>query len=203
MLSPSSDSVNAADSANGTGRRTPPAPSRTRGGLCRTTRTGHSLRSSRPDVILADKAYASGVNRRLLRERSIKAVIPEKSDQIAARKRKGSAGGRPPAFDADAYRDRNVVERSFALVKQWRGIATRYDKLATTYRAGAVLHACLTWAALLGDMPQRRRSFLTAARACAGARPGPRYRRAESGGASYPRPILENAPSTCRSEAMR
>nr|WP_306232514.1 IS5 family transposase [Agrococcus sp. REN33] len=108
---------------------------------------------SRPDAVLADKAYASGVNRRLLRERGIKAVIPEKSDQIAARKRKGSAGGRPPAFDPHAYKDRNVVERSFALAKQWRGIATRYDKLATTYRAGVVLHACLTWAALLGDMP--------------------------------------------------
>ncbi|RLP67539.1 IS5/IS1182 family transposase, partial [Mycetocola reblochoni] len=41
----------------------------------------------------------------------------------------------------------------FALIKQWRGIATRYDKLAITYRAGAVLHACLTWATLLGDTP--------------------------------------------------
>ena len=80
-------------------------------------------------------------------------MIPEKSDQIASRKRKGSKGGRPPGFDVDAYKDRNVVERSFALVKQWRGIATRYDKLAITYRAGAVLHAALTWATLLGDTP--------------------------------------------------
>ena len=88
----------------------------------------------------------------MLRARGITAVIPEKSDQIAARRRKGSKGGRPPAFDADAYKDRNVVERSFALVKQWRGIATRYDKLAITYRAAAVLHACLTWATLIGDM---------------------------------------------------
>ena len=93
---------------------------------------------ARPDAVLADKAYASGVNRRMLRARKIRAVIPEKS---------------PPAFDADAYKDRNVVERSFALIKQWRGIATRYDKLAITYRAGAVLHACLAWAALLGDTP--------------------------------------------------
>lgn len=108
---------------------------------------------TRPNAVLADKAYGSGVNRRLLRARGIRAVIPEKSDQIAARKRKGRKGGRPPAFDAGAYKDRNDVERSFALIKQWRGIATRYDKLAITYRAGAVLHACLTWAALLGDMP--------------------------------------------------
>ena len=108
---------------------------------------------TRPDTVLVDKAYASGVNRRMLRARGITAVIPEKSDQIASRKRKSSKGGRPPGFDAETYKDRNVVERSFALVKQWRGIATRYDKLAATYRAGAVLHAALTWATLLGDTP--------------------------------------------------
>lgn len=119
----------------------------------RVPRCGGGRPRTCPDAVLADKAYASGVNRRMLRVRGIRAVIPEKSDQIAARNRKGSKGGRPPAFDADAYKNRNVVERSFALVKQWRGIATRYDKLAITYRAGAVLHACLTWATLLGDMP--------------------------------------------------
>lgn len=117
----------------------------------RVPRVGAGRPRTRPDSVAADKAYASGVNRRMLRDRGIHAVIPEKSDQIAARKRKGSKGGRPPGFDAEAYKDRNVVERSFALVKQWRGIATRYDKLAITYRAGAVLHAALTWATLLGD----------------------------------------------------
>ncbi|MDJ0396613.1 IS5 family transposase, partial [Rhodococcus sp. G-MC3] len=40
---------------------------------------------------------------------------------------------------------RNVVERSFNAVKQWRGLATRYDKLALTYRAGALLHAVFLW----------------------------------------------------------
>lgn len=106
---------------------------------------------ARPAAVLGDKAYGSRGNRAMLRSRGIAAVVPEVSDQIAARKRKGSKGGRPPAFGEGKYEDRNVVERSFALVKQWRGIATRYDKLAITYRAGAVLHACLTWAALLGD----------------------------------------------------
>lgn len=119
----------------------------------RVPRIGGGRPRTRPDAVLADKAYGSGVNRRMLRARGIRAVIPEKSDQIAARKRKGCKGGRPPAFDESAYKDRNVVERSFALVKQWRGIATRYDKLAITYRAGAVLHAVLTWATLLGDTP--------------------------------------------------
>ena len=48
-------------------------------------------------------------------------------------------------YDAVAYRGRNVVERSFNALKHWRGLATRYDKLALTYRGGAVLAAILAW----------------------------------------------------------
>ncbi len=77
--------------------------------------------------MLADRAYTSGINRRMLTARGIKAVITQKKDEIAARKRKGSAGGGPPALDTKTYKRRNVVERSFALTKQWRGLATRYD----------------------------------------------------------------------------
>ena len=76
---------------------------------------------------------------------NFRAVIPDKKDQIAARQRRGSRGGRPPAFDGQAYRGRNVVERYFALAKQWRGLATRYDKLAITYRAAVTVCAILTW----------------------------------------------------------
>lgn len=72
-------------------------------------------------------------------------MIPEKSDHVAARLRKGPAGGRPPNFDKEAYKGRNVVERAFNLLKQWRAIATRYDKLATVYRGGVILAAILTW----------------------------------------------------------
>ncbi|MGO4582546.1 transposase, partial [Arthrobacter sp. 2RAF6] len=46
---------------------------------------------------------------------------------------------------------RNVVERNFNTFKQWRGLATRYDKLALTYRGGAVLRAVTIWLAALGD----------------------------------------------------
>ena len=45
-----------------------------------------------------------------------------------------------------AYKNRNVVERSFALLKQWRGLATTFDKLAIVYRSAAVLAAELVWA---------------------------------------------------------
>ncbi|WP_301469803.1 transposase [Acidipropionibacterium jensenii] len=94
---------------------------------------------------IAKSPYGSRANRDYLRSRGIRAVIPEKKDQIATRKKRGSKGGRPPAFDAGVYRNRNVVERSFAYVKQWRGLATRYDKLAITYRAAVVISAILTW----------------------------------------------------------
>jgi transposase len=93
----------------------------------------------RPDAVIADKAYSHPSTREALRRRRIRAVIPERSDQISRRKAKGSAGGRPPRFDAQSYRDRNVVERAFNRLKGWRGIATRYDKHARNYRAGVVL----------------------------------------------------------------
>lgn len=98
-----------------------------------------------PEVVLADRGYTSGVNRRYLRAHHIKMVIPQKTNEIAARQKKGSQGGRPPGLDVEAYKGRNVVERSFNSVKQWRGLATRYDKLATTYRSATVLHAILQW----------------------------------------------------------
>lgn len=111
----------------------------------RVPRVGGGAARTRPETVLADKAYATGVNRAYLRGRRIGAVIPEKSTEIASRTRKGSRGGRPPGFDAEKYQGRNVVERAFNLMKQWRGLATRYDKLAVTYRAGVVIAAILTW----------------------------------------------------------
>lgn len=111
----------------------------------RVPRLGAGRPRTRPDAVIADKAYSAGTYRRSLHARGIKVVIPEKSDQIAARKRRGSRGGRPRGLDTTAYRGRNVVERHFALTKQWRGLATRYDKLAITYRAAVVLAACITW----------------------------------------------------------
>ena len=100
---------------------------------------------TRPDAVMGDKAYSSRANRSLLRGRGIKTVIPEPSDQIGHRKRRGSRGGLPVNFDAETYIGRNTVERSFSLFQQWRGIATRYDKLALTYRAGVVLYAVVIW----------------------------------------------------------
>jgi transposase len=88
-----------------------------------------------------------------LRSRGITAVIPERSDQIRNRQRRGSRGGRPVSYDQEAYKSRNVVERSFNVFKEWRGLATRYDKLALTYRGGAVLRTIVVWLRRLGDTP--------------------------------------------------
>ena len=99
--------------------------------------------------LLADKAYSHPSTRTELRCRRMKHTIPERSDQIARRKAKGSAGGRPPAFDPGLYKLRNTVERGFNRLKQWRGIATRYDKYALTY-LGGVLLACAVIHARVG-----------------------------------------------------
>jgi transposase len=99
----------------------------------------------RPDLLLADKGYAHDSTRAALRRRKIRHAIPERRDQQARRAAKGTRGGRPPAFDAQAYKQRNVVERCFNRLKQWRDLATRYAKRAAIYRASLVLIAALIW----------------------------------------------------------
>lgn len=95
--------------------------------------------------LAGDKAYSHPSSRRYLRSRRIRHTIPERSDQIEHRKTKGSRGGRPPSFDAETYKDRNTVERGFGRLKQWRGIATRYDKYAVTFLGGLTLAALVTY----------------------------------------------------------
>ena len=56
--------------------------------------------------------------------------------------------GRPPSFDATTYARRNVVEQCANKLKQWRGIATRYEKRAVNYRAAVVIAAQMIWLAL-------------------------------------------------------
>lgn len=85
--------------------------------------------------------------------RGITAVIPEPDDQKRHRTKRGSSGGRPSQFNTVDYKDRNVIERGFCDTKQWRGLATRYDKLAVTYRGAAVLRAITLWLKQLGDTP--------------------------------------------------
>jgi len=94
-----------------------------------------------PAAVLADRAYGPKADREYLCSRGIRAVIPEKKDQIAVREKRGSNGGGPPAFDAGAYRNRDVVGRSSACLKRWRRLAARSDKPAIVYRAAVVVSA--------------------------------------------------------------
>lgn len=84
--------------------------------------------------LIADKAYDTNRLRSLLAQQGIQAVIPS----IARRK---------PLIphDRKAYRQRNLIERMFSRLKDFRRVATRYDKLARNFLAGVVLAAAITW----------------------------------------------------------
>nr|WP_280118979.1 IS5 family transposase [Gordonia polyisoprenivorans] len=106
---------------------------------------GRGRPRTRPDRVMADKGYPSKANRAWLRQHGIAVTIPERDDQIAHRRKKS---GRPIDFGEDQrrrYRGRNVVERCFNKLKQWRGIAMRSDKTARNYHAGVCLAATLQW----------------------------------------------------------
>jgi transposase len=93
------------------------------------------LRAAKPTVrVLADKAYDSAELRELLASKNVKAIIPNR------RNRK-----QPYPFDAITYKRRNVVERTFCRLKDFRRIATRYDRLAATFLAAVCLAAIVMY----------------------------------------------------------
>lgn len=108
-------------------------------------RTGPGRPRTRPDAVLADKAYSSRAIRAHLSGRGIRAVIPVKDDQHNARLRKGARGGRPPAFDTVHYRDRNTVERAVNKLRAHRAVGTRYDKRDYMYRGTVSVATIWIW----------------------------------------------------------
>jgi transposase len=85
--------------------------------------------------LLADRGYDADHLRKLLADQGAEAVIPSTTSRRA-----------PIPYDIVAYRDRNRVERMWCRLKDFRRIATRYDKLARNYLAGVFIAAiCAYW----------------------------------------------------------
>jgi transposase len=97
-------------------------------------RQGRGRPRIRPRRVVGDKGYSSKRIRRYLHRRGIGAVIPRRKDE----RRRGP-------FDKAAYRQRNVVERLIARLKQFRRVATRYEKCAANYLAMITIAAVLLW----------------------------------------------------------
>ncbi|MFF7925400.1 IS5 family transposase [Streptomyces mirabilis] len=108
-------------------------------------RAGVGRPRTRPDHVLADKAYTSRTNRRYLRRRGIRHTIPERLDQQRHRKNRGSRGGRPTGFDSERYKKRNTVERTINRLKGFRAVATRYEKRAYIYLGTVTFAALMIW----------------------------------------------------------
>jgi transposase len=136
--------------------------------------------------VIADKGYSTNKIRLYLRSRRIAHTIPERSDQLATRARRG---WRRCGFDRDTYRRRNVVERCFNQLKRFRGIATRYEKLAAHYRTVVTIASLILW---LNQDPQNRpygsRAAPPAKALHAGAASAP------PGGPALPRAVSATVP---------
>ncbi|MET8291652.1 IS5 family transposase [Streptomyces sp. NPDC005132] len=108
-------------------------------------RLGVGRPRTRPNRVLADKAYTSRENRRYLRRRGIAHTIPERLDQRRHRHDRGSRGGRPTGFDREHYKKRNTVERAINRLKGFRAVATRYEKRAYIYLGTVTLATLIIW----------------------------------------------------------
>jgi transposase len=111
----------------------------------RVPRIGAGRPRTTPEAVLGDKAYSSRAILTELRRRGIVSVIPEPRDQQATANAAARRAGVPVSYDVEVYKGRNVVERFLNYLKQWRGLATRYDKYAHIYRGGVTLGAILCW----------------------------------------------------------
>ena len=111
----------------------------------RIRRCGRGRPRTTPGNLLGDKAFSNKAIRGHCRRRGITATIPEKTDQIRHRAKRGSRGGRPPAFDPERYKQRNTAERCINKLKGFRAVATRYDKRDFMYQATIDVASIRIW----------------------------------------------------------
>jgi len=111
----------------------------------RVPRRGRGRPRKRPGKVVNDKGYSYPRCRRALRRRGIRHLIPERRDQRQQRQKRGSSGGRPVVFVKADYAKRNVVERCILRLKQFRRVATRYEKRAEHFLAMVTLAAIILW----------------------------------------------------------
>jgi transposase len=97
-------------------------------------RPGRGRPRKRPRRVVGDKGYSSRDIRRACRRRGVRHTIPHKQNEA-----------RTGPFDRATYRRRNVVERTIARCKQFRGLATRYEKLADSYRTMWLIVCTILW----------------------------------------------------------
>ena len=97
-------------------------------------RSGAGRPRLRPNRVSGDKGYSSSKIRRYLRWRGIRITIPRKDNE----RHRGK-------FDKSLYRERNRVERCFNRLKQYRRIATRYEKKAGNYLAMLTIASIMMW----------------------------------------------------------
>lgn len=93
----------------------------------------------RPQRVIADRGYDAKRVRAWLRARRVRAVIPERRLPAGKKRRRR---GRPPVLDVEQYRRRNAVERLVGWLKEHRSVATRFDKLGSSFLAMVKL-ACI------------------------------------------------------------
>jgi transposase len=86
------------------------------------------------DDLLADRGYDSDDLRDLLNKKQIRPVIPGRKNRL-----------QPIEYDQHTYKERNAIERFFGRLKEYRRIATRYDKTTVMFKAGIVIACILMW----------------------------------------------------------
>ena len=108
----------------------------TAGQLSDIGQAGALIKDQPAEFIVADKGYDSDAFVETIRAQGSQAVIPPRSNRL-----------NPRAFDRHIYKDRNLIERFFCRIKQFRRIATRYDKTARNFLGAIHLAATVVWLA--------------------------------------------------------